>query len=108
MKNIETAIEKIKQEYNNDIPVRGGNGRSFADAIILDVFVTNNFVPIEYEIIKLIEKLIDRKLYVKEQYFINQNGKCYSILEIEETSANEEKFSTYIYFDTTDSWIMRY
>jgi len=54
MHNIKTAVELIKKAYIYDYPIKGGSGKSYNDAIIIDIIAWSIFVRIEYEIVNFL------------------------------------------------------
>ena len=44
----------LKRDFGVDLPIKGGNGHSIADAIIIEKQIPNDYVGIEHYMIKLI------------------------------------------------------
>jgi len=104
MHNIKTAVELIKKAYIYDYPIKGGSGKSYNDAIIIDIIAWSIFVRIEYEIVNFLAIHIGKILKVRQQKLRKQNDKIYDILSIEEVSPDKDKYTIDIYFDVTDCW----
>ncbi len=72
-----TIREKIKEKYNIDYPISGGDGSSQDEAIIIN---DEDFVAIEYSIVKHL-LLLDKKFGdFMGQKTIKKDGKIFDVL----------------------------
>lgn len=107
MKKIEIAIAKIKEEFGADMPISGGYGSSFDDAIIIDETAVN-YTRVEQDIINLIPAYSnDWFLNVKGKFSIKLEGKYFDIINVQEDTKNDVKFETDLYFNVTKCWFKK-
>ena len=104
MNNINTAIDLIKNEYQDKYHIKGGYGISSDDAIVFDVTVWRNFIELEYEIVNFIANHINKSLKVRKQHLTGIDSRCFDILSIEEESTNIDKCKFDLFFDINECW----
>ncbi len=83
---MKTLQETIKQFFNVNLPISGGDGQSVDTPII--IHSTENPVPMEYKIIGFIQELGNKTWRMEKQELINLDGK------------NIDKVSIVLYGDT--------
>lgn len=94
-----TIREKIKEKYNTDYPISGGDGTSFDEAIIIN---DDDFVAIEYSIVKHL-LMLDRKFGdFRGQQTIEENNKTYDVLTFSHRS--DPSVVKDFYFDISNNY----
>lgn len=101
MKNIKTQIGKNKKEHIKPLPITGGSGISFKNAIIIKRDAVENYDALEHLTIDLMGISMGIKMEIKGQCHVNQNGRYYDIHTVV-TSSMDNIYETEIYFDVTD------
>ncbi|MFZ4740875.1 MAG: hypothetical protein ACOYLE_06895 [Bacteroidales bacterium] len=104
MNNLKTGIELMKEIFWADYPIKGGSGKSFKNAIVIDSIAWTRFVELEYEIVNFLSIHIGKLLYVKKQKLRKVDEKYFDILYVEELEPKGDKYTFDLYFDITDCW----
>ena len=104
MKNIEYSIEKIKTKHKKPLPITGGNGRSFKNAIIINGDTNGNYFELEQLVIDLLGISTGKKLKIKQQSIKTIEDKCYDIFIIQDQSCSEINKEFKLIFDVTACW----
>ena len=101
-----TVRERINQEFGVDLPIRGGVGRSIEDAIIIEYQgPINDYIGMEYEVLKYIFSKPNSKWQILGQELIFEEGKSIDKLTIEMQPLSGGKFLIPFhscYFDITE------
>ncbi|MCX5782095.1 MAG: hypothetical protein NT145_05270 [Elusimicrobia bacterium] len=92
--------ETLKDSFNIDLPISGGQGSSFDDAIIIETKNSSEGVNMEYTVIKCIHKLGNLGYKVVKQELIPKDNKWYDKLKLE-VSNYPDNYHNY-YFDITN------
>lgn len=92
-----TLKELVKEQFNIDLPVSGGFGNTFEDAIVLEAANRNEAMNFQYLIIDCIRALRGTSFLGNgnEEHFLD--GKYYSLIKTITAYGDEEIF----YFDIT-------
>ena len=101
MINIETPNNLNNKRHIKSLPISGGSGISFKNAIIIKSDAGENYDALEHLAIDLMGISMGIKMEVKGQFHINQNGRYYDIHTVV-TSSMDKTYETEIYFDVTD------
>ena len=91
--------EGIKKFFNADLPISGGRGSSFADAIKIEVNNSHRGVAIEYKVLDYIYKAGRASYNVVKQELIGKDNKWYDKIKLE-VSNDPHNYHNY-YFDIT-------
>jgi len=101
-----TVRERINQEFGVDLPIRGGDGRSIEDAIIIEYQgPINDYIGMEYEVLKYIFSKPNSKWQILGQELIFEEGKSIDKLTIEMQPLSGGEFLIPFhscYFDITE------
>jgi len=101
-----TVRESINQEFGVDLPIRGGAGRSIEDAIIIEYQgPINDYIGMEYEVLKYIFSKPNSKWQILGQELIFEYDKTFDKLIIEISLSDGSGIASQIenyYFDITE------
>ena len=103
--NNQTIRELINDLFLIDLPIKGGNGKSIKDAIILEVTEVNDYVATEYEVMEFwgyYRSILWKSL---GQTLICVDERKYDCLKIRVSNLINRNVSDWIeeyYFDITD------
>ena len=101
-----TVRELIKKDFGVDLPIKGGNGNSIDNPVIIEYVVPNDYVSVEYAYLKYL--CIGRKLpewKVIKQSLMEHNGRKIDQLKFQYPEwENGQKFTVTenYYFDITE------
>jgi hypothetical protein len=89
--------------YGTNFPIYGGTGDSIDDAIIFHDNHCDDFVPIEYEVLRLLADLQDYKYEYLNQTLIKRGAQFYDRVKVKVTYDKSSAFSfKYYYFDISN------
>lgn len=97
---------QIRIDFGIDLPIKGGNGNSFYNAVIIEkTSVKKDYVETEYDYLKYIGlgRGIDWKILSQE--VISKHGKTMDKIKIETTETNKTEIITQVenyYFDISE------
>ncbi len=100
---------QIKIDFEIDLPIKGGNGNSFYNAVIIEKAILNNdYVKTEYDYLKYIGlgRGIDWKIISQE--VLSKHGRTMDKIKIETTETTPDGIITQVenyYFDITECFI---
>ena len=101
-----TLREMINQTFGVDLPIRGGNGNSIENAIIIEFQVPmNDYISTEYEVLNYIGIGLGIKWNLIQQELIFEYDKTYDKLIIEIRPLDGSGIASQIenyYFDITE------
>lgn len=95
----------LKADFGVDLPISGGTGNSRDAAVIIHYQVPNDYVAVEYTVLRClgIGRRVEWKLL--EQVLIEHNGKKLDQMKIETTETTDVEIIKQIesyYFDVTE------
>ncbi len=95
----------LREDFDIDLPIRGGNGNSIDNPIIIERTEINHYVGTEYTILELlgIGRGIEWKMV--SQHLMQHNDRSIDKLKIETVETTETEIITQIenyYFDITE------
>jgi len=88
----------IKKYYAVELPISGGSGASFEDAIKIEINNSKG-VSIEYAVLNYIHKLGNVEYKIVNQELIHNDGKHFDKIKLE-VSNDPDNYHNY-YFDVT-------
>ena len=78
---MESLKEIIREAFNVDLPLSGGGGSSFEDAIRIETEDSSG-IGVEYEVLKHIHWLGDKTWQLERQRLVEKDGKAYDVLTV--------------------------
>ncbi len=94
----ENLKDRLKKDFDVDLDISGGNGKSLADPIIINQSI-RDCVGAEYYIVQLIFQAMGKEWKTVKQTIVTAADKKIDQLTIEVTDVDGEKHQTDFYFD---------
>lgn len=101
-----TVRELIKLDFGVDLPIKGGNGNSIDNPVIIEYVIPNDYVAVEYDYLNFLcrgRRLPEWKV-IKQSLFLNNERKIDQLKFQYPEWENGRKFivTENYYFDVTE------
>lgn len=77
--NLQRVIERV---YDKILPIDGGTGESFDDAIVLQVDAVSNYISLEYKVLDYLADLQNYRYEFVAQYLLNKGPKVFDKITV--------------------------
>ncbi len=96
--------ETVKNKYDIDLPIRGGNGSSSENPIIIEKTEINDYVGAEYACIEYMCKLKDLKWDITRRLTEQHNSRMMDVFYLYLENRNKSATIATLYFDINDCY----